>query len=216
MSFAPNEIVQVTWYFAADAFRAAVTRFYRVTASTLGGPAEGAAAQRFITDYEGLFNPLLYNGAYLQGTTIYHTSEVPPVNIGQGIGLLGPGSAGAVPLPTGVSGLVRFSGFSPTKLRRGRIFVPFPALADHGSNANPTGSYVSRLDTLGARFLVASTASDTMPSPPFSTRTATFRATLWHGPFNANSLVTISKSATLWSSQRRRFIPPFVQFSPFG
>lgn len=216
MPFATNEIIRVAYYFRQGDLRAAITRYYKCTSSTLGGPAEFAAAVAF---HNKLTTPLLSalnQSATIQGITITHMSPPgePPATALPLSDL--PGTGSVDPAPPQLAGLVRLLPADGGRNCRGRVYVPFPGLQDIDTDSGLTATYIVSLESIGTALLQEVVASDTMPSPPFSTRTSRFRATLWHGPFQSNTLVAVTRTSLLWGTQRRRSTPPYAQFSPFG
>jgi len=98
----------------------------------------------------------------------------------------------------------------------GRVYVPYAAADDNGSSSTPTAGYVTRLNALGTEFITQRTISEPASGVPGGARTVTYAAVLWHGPGLAFSRALAYKSRSKWATQRRRALPPYVQFSPFG
>lgn len=216
MPFAPNEIIRIAYYFRQGDLRAATTRYYKCTSSILGGPTEFMAAIAFHNKLTAPLLSALNQTAAIQGLTLTHMS--PPGEPPAGALPLSdePGIGSVDPAPPQLAGLVRLLPSEGGRNCRGRVYVPFPGLQDIDTDSGLTPAYITALDSIGTALLQEVVAVDTMPTPPFSTRTSRFRATLWHGPFQSNTLVAVTQTSLLWGTQRRRSTPPYAQFSPFG
>lgn len=216
MPWTSGQIVRVAWYVQLNAFRACTTRHYRVTAVTNGGPGLNVAAARFWTVYSPLILACLNQQSELQGVTIANAAT--PATIIEGW-TLGPGVFGngsLEPLPPAVSGLIRLRGDRRQQPNWGRVYMPFPGEGDNALSAVPSAGYLTSLQAVANQLLLATTASDTSPIPPFPVRSVTFRACLLPSTAGRPNLLTQATAVSAWATQRRRSTPPFNVWSPFG
>jgi len=216
MAFTSTEIFQISYYFARGDNRAAVTRYYRSFGATNAGPSDNFAAAAFAARYEPLFLPLMDGTTTMQGVAVYHVNITPQPPPGLGLGSGSAGTASGDALPPAVAGLVSLYPLEGSRMAWGRVYVPYAAAGDNGSSAVPTASYLTRLDALGAEIITQRTISEPASGVPGGARTVTYAAVLWHGPGLAFTRALAYKSRPKWATQRRRALPPYVQFSPFG
>jgi len=216
MPFATGQTLRVSWYFKLGPFRAANTRTYRVLSVVNGGPAPNLLASKLLTDYLSLFTNVMSDTSSVQGLVIWSTA-VPPVALEAAVPTSPTfGQRSAATLPPQVCGRLDFLGSAARPRNKGRLFAPFPTAADNESNGTPTADYHTRLGSLGARFLTATTAQDLGPLPPFPTRSVSVRACVLPSTTLLPNLIVAQAPRVLWSTQRRRATPPHNNFSPFG
>ncbi len=128
----------------------------------------------------------------------YKAIYIPGVSIaGAGVG----GVAGN-PMPTQICGLLSFASGKAGPQNRGRMYVPFPGVADDNGGGSAIASYVTRLDALGLQVAVGL-------APSAGGRTATLARVLLHGtpkegPISPPDAVTGGSSHSSWATQRRR------------
>lgn len=100
-------------------------------------------------------------------------------------------------IPRQVSGLITVrtafggSGF------RGRIYIPFPGEADNDVDAEPTSSYVSRLQSLAAGWFTTLIVTEGANSNTFNSR-------LWRRAARQAVIVDSMTARLVWATQRRR------------
>jgi len=105
-------------------------------------------------------------------------------------------SGGSSPLPRQTQGLLRINTNSVVGGRRvqGRLFVPVPDEGDNDTDATPTSSYTSQLNTGGAALLAAGATASTL--------------VVWHRPQGGGGgqavIATGVSAQDKWAIQRRR------------
>jgi len=204
MSLSPTGRVRLAFFFRLGQFRAAVTRTFRMTAFTNGGPAWAPQIISFWNDYSTSLLDVLAADAEMQGIALYATDYPPTLLIHSDFGGPFPGQRGSASLPPQVCGKVSLWPSHPHAKRLGSMHLPFPPASDNTAGGSPSAGYLSALGPLRSQLLLATTASDTMPSPPFLPRTITYKADLPKPPGALDNLVIGTAARPLWSTQRRR------------
>jgi len=76
-----------------------------------------------------------------------------------------PGTGVAEPLPNQVTGLISWASVDPSRHGRGRIYVPFPTVADAEPEQIPTPAYVTGCQGLADAYLGITAFNATTPAP---------------------------------------------------
>ena len=116
----------------------------------------------------------------------------------------GPGTDGAILLPTQTSGLISLRTPYAGRKYRGRMYIPFPSMTDNTAPDVPSASYVSAIQALGNVLA----APITITGVPYQ---ATAKCGIFHRPpkgqpVTPSSITVITKAiaASIWATQRRR------------
>jgi hypothetical protein len=114
----------------------------------------------------------------------------------------GAGTAGTVALPGQVCGIGSYQTLQAGRAFRGRVYIPFPDVADDNGGGSPTNSYITRLNLLVSSLSVGLSVA-------VAGRTATLVRVLLHRKNKAGTTPTptpiLSFETTQgWATQRRR------------
>lgn len=194
----------MAFYAKLGPFRAAITRTFRTISVSNGGPDWGPQLVSFWNGYSTNILDVLSGASELQGLALWTTDYPPTLLAADDFGGPFPGLRGSDPLPPQVCGKVVLAGSHPNAKRIGAIYLPFPPADDNTPTGGPSAGYLAALGPLRAQLLLTTSATDTMPSPPFSARTINYRADLPKPPGAQNNLVIATAARPLWSTQRRR------------
>lgn len=216
MAFTPGSLWRVLWSFELGPYRASCTRIVRCTGVTNGGPADGVVAKRFYDVYLPKWQPLLTSSAAIQGTILSGPLPGNDTPIAAWPGIPDPGTGGTAPLPPQTSGLLILRPSAGSRSCWGTMYPPFPDQSHNGPGPSPNAVYDGQLSLLATQLLATVTASDTMPVPPFSPRTASFRSVLMYTPSGSNIVVGTIERSPRWATQRRRASNPPRYASVFG
>lgn len=216
MPFTVNQILRVAWYFAQGNKRAAVTRLYRMVSGNAAGMAAGAVLAKAYNDFLPEWQNLIHESTTIQGVSLATVGPTGDVDFVAEAGPQDMGLGSGDPLPGSVAGLISLYPLAGARTCKGRMYVPFASTTHNGPDARPTAAYIALLTALRAQLGVGLVVTQANPSPPPTNWTATFRATLLHGPWPSNTLVGQSFSRTRWATQRRRDADPPRFVSPFG
>jgi hypothetical protein len=216
MAWNSGQLLRVSYYLAAGNLRAATTRTFRVLAASFGGPAPGVLSARILTVSATELLACVSAYAELQGVAVWAaTGPLALLDLWPAPGG-SVGTGGNTMLPPAVTGKLRFRGSAGIPRNNGSMFIPYPSTSDNGNDARPTAAYLARLDAFADTIEPPIVASDIGPPPTFNNRTVTIRTCMLPSSFLSPNISSNMVPVGVWSTQRRRSVPPLVGFSPFG
>ena len=175
-----------------------LNRVHFIITSIAGtGTTDAAFVVAFDTVVAPLYKAVMHDAATYYGTKLYRRYPAPVYAPVIANGNQGPGTAGSVPLPTAICGMIRWGSNLKGRKGQGRIYVPFPATTAL-SAGEPSGAYVVQLGALGA----AISSFDLVGSGANTAAVACVIA----GKTDFATPVAISRVVTpqLWGTQHRR------------
>jgi hypothetical protein len=175
-------------------------RYWRVFANPVPGLATFDDVAAEVSSLVAIrYKTLMANGAKYLGTRVRRVSPVGLDQWGVSVVGAGDGTAGAVAAPGQVAGLITFLSPFLGKSGEGRMYVPFPALADIVGDGSARPAYVVALTSLAGKF--------TLPLSVVGPTGGTWEldAALWSPSAPAEwKNITDSRASSVFATQRRR------------
>ncbi len=147
----PGDLIRVRiWFKSGD--QAAVNTIYYVCATSSGNPTTDLnVAQAMDQFFAAPYKLLIADTAEYRGVQA-SLVRVPPRATQQAFANAGVGTGGAIGMPRQVSGLVKFNTVDAGRAFRGRLYIPFPAVAAAAADGQPSSAYLVNLAQLTAQF----------------------------------------------------------------
>lgn len=183
-------------------------RHYRVSSKAGTGATDGQIANIVSLSFHQVYKDVMASSASFRGVGVKRIRPLPASGETTTILDLGPGSQAGDPLPLQTSGMITLKTGLAGRSFRGRVYVPFPAEVDNGATGVPTAGYLTRLDTLAARFLLTLTAGS-------AGNTNDLAPVVFSRKLNDVVVLTQTIGRPRWATQRPRGsygaanIPPF-------
>jgi hypothetical protein len=206
---AVNDIWEVKFFSSASDQLAVNVLHFIVQAQVGQDPTGQEVADHFSNSYGGQLAALMYQGATFRGVTAQRIRPLPKLLTEISTLNSGAGSSGLNPLPRQVSGIITKRTALSGRAFRGRIYVPFPATTENGTDQLPVAGYITRLDTFANALITPQTVPTAGPN------NATLQMTIFHQGPGGDQPVIAWVSRPRWGTQRRRGaygapnVPPF-------
>lgn len=201
-ALAAGFVYDLTTYCSLEGQASANRRRWYISAITLPAPTiqdlvswiDGQQA----ADYKALIcTPAIYNGVVGTRNKLYGLAPFPADVVSAAN--VGPGTAGATPLPKQAAGVLSLYTPFQGPRSRGRMYIPFPSASDTTTSGVPTASYVTNMRTFAVNFVIAQNFTGVAGG------TATALACLVDkGPPLRNPFITTFIARDKWGTQRRR------------
>lgn len=170
--------------------------YYEVLSQTGADLTSTQIAEYFDGILAPLYKPLINNIAIYCGTSAQKLT--PPISPkGVGNANFGNGTAGAIALPTGVTGLGSKNTLLGGRRYYGRIYVPFPAAADDTGAGTPTAGYLARLQDLFATL-------ESIAVPTAGAQVMDLNSIVYSKKYGLKTSITTISAEGNWATQRRR------------
>jgi hypothetical protein len=171
------------------------------TATTLVGVGDVTfqnVATYFDTNLSAPYISVVYNGARYEGVRVRRHFPVSTDQWAYETSNAGPGTAGAVALPTQTAGLLRFQSAEIGKKGQGRQYVPFPSASDNETIGEPTAAYQAAVSNIGTVLAQPQTIAGG------GTKSYVFKPTLWNEAGSVGTEIITFLVAPSWATQKRR------------
>jgi len=213
MAFAPNDVLEVRYYFQQEEQIAIVTRHYVIGPDLGNGATDAQIAATF-----GLNHPTALKGAlsaqasYL-GYQVQRIAPAPRTRAINDVTGAGVGGVAGDCLPRQVAGIISWLTPFAGSHNRGRTYMPFPAETSNDVGGVPTAGYLTLLQAVA-------TALATVLTAGAGGNTNIITPVLWRTVFNGSPSFTFETIETpvvrsRWATQRRRGSYGQANLSPF-
>lgn len=193
---ANNDIYQARFFVTLQTQTAIMVRHYKIRLADGNGTDDLLAASLAVS-FPASIKAVLSNQATYRGVGVQRLSPIPKTVEVYNTSGAGVGDQASPPLPKQVAGVINFKTQYAGRSYRGRVYVPFPAIADSDTDTTPTAAYTTRLNLLAISF----NAVRTIPVGVGPTEAV---PVVYSRKFGTGEPVTLATFRDKWGTQRRR------------
>jgi hypothetical protein len=194
---APTNLLRCSMW-CSEAGQASVSSFYYLVVTVGGVPAtDQDVGDTLATNAGALLRACINNNATFNGIV---TQKIipPPLTVDVfSTANAGAGSGGTPALPKQVTGLVSWYTALAGRAKRGRTYMPFPAVPADLGDGTPTAAYQTAVSTFA-------NAVKGLTAIAIGGRTATLALILYHRQLTTYDVITALLVRNQWATQRRR------------